>query len=227
VTAALAEHAALIVAVDGMAGHADGAQAAEVARHTILESFSGTSHPLLDPVSFLKLTLSRAHQQVFNLGAQLPLGERPRATCAVCLMQQRTSWGAHLGDSRIYHLRGRQVLARSRDHTHVEKLVRRGLITAEQAQTHPLRNFVECCLGGEPAMPEMSLMSCSIEPDDVFLVCTDGWWSGLEEAEIAGELTRGEACLSEKLAELAQRATARLGPESDNASAAALRWLAE
>ena len=119
------------------------------------------------------------------------------------------------------------LLARSRDHSHVELLLREGLISAEQAQTHPMRNFVECCLGGDPILPDMSLgRRRPLEPQDVLLACTDGLWGSLQDAEIAAELgSPGE--LRKKLLTLGERAVKRAGSASDNTSAAALRWLGE
>ncbi|MGB6605375.1 MAG: protein phosphatase 2C domain-containing protein [Steroidobacteraceae bacterium] len=227
VTAAVAEHAALLVAVDGMGGHADGARAAKVTLQVIVEAFWHSPQPLIDPQGFLHLTLGRAHEEVVKLGAQLPLEQRPRATCAVCLIQQHASWWAHIGDSRLYHVRRGELLARSRDHSHVELLLREGLINAEQAQTHPMRNFVECCLGGDPILPDMALSRRRpLEPDDVLLVCTDGFWGPLKDAELVGGIGPPGA-LREKLLELGGRAVKRAGPASDNTSVAALRWLGE
>jgi PPM family protein phosphatase len=227
VAAAVAEDAALLVAVDGMGGHAHGARAAQVTQQVIVEAFWHSPQPLFDPLGFLHLTLGRAHEEVVKLGAHLALEQRPRATCAVCLIQQSAAWWGHVGDSRLYHVRRGELLARSRDHSHVELLVREGLISAEQAHNHPMRNFVECCLGGDPILPDMSLSRRRpLEPNDVLLVCTDGLWGGLKDAEIAGELgTQGT--LSEKLVTLGERAVQRTGAASDNTSAAALRWLGE
>ena len=227
VAVAVAEHAALLVVVDGMGGHADGGRAAEVTRRVLLEAFWHTPQPLFDPLGFLHLTLGRAHEEVVRLGHKLPLEQRPRATCAVCIVQQGASWWAHVGDSRLYHVRHGALLARSRDHSHVELLLREGLISAEQAQTHPMRNFVECCLGGDPILPDMSLgRRRPLEPQDVLLACTDGLWGSLQDAEIAAELGRpGE--LRKKLLTLGERAVKRAGSASDNTSAAALRWLGE
>lgn len=226
VAAAATEHAALLVVVDGMGGHAHGAKAAEVTQQVILEAFAQTPHPLFDPLGFLHLTLGRAHEEVVRLGAQLPLENRPRATCAVCLVQQGAAWWAHIGDSRLYHLRRGTLVTRSRDHSHVELLLREGLITPEQALTHPMRNFVECCLGGDPIVPDMTLTRRRpLEPNDVLLVCTDGFWGGVRDAEIAAEMGAPGVPLKEKLLELAQRAVARTGAASDNTSVAALRWL--
>jgi len=240
VAAAAGDHAALLVVADGMGGHANGARAAEITRATVLDAFEHTPQPLFDPMGFLHLILGRAHEEVVKLGAPLPLEQRPRATCALCLVQQGASWWAHVGDSRIYHLRGGTLVGRSRDHSHVEVLLREGLITADQAQAHPMRNYVECCLGGDPILPDMAIARRRpLESGDVLMVCTDGLWSGLKDAEIAAELSgHGSAAgaagspgasqavpLREKLLELGQRAIGRLGAASDNTSAAALRWL--
>ena len=227
VAVAVAEHAALLVAVDGMGGHADGARAAQLTQQVIVEAFWHSPQPLFDPLGFLHLTLGRAHEEVVKLGAQLALEQRPRATCAVCLIQQRASWWAHVGDSRLYHVRHGALLTRSRDHSHVELLLREGLISAEQAHNHPMRNFVECCLGGDPILPDMSLSRRRpLESGDVLLACTDGLWGALKDAEIAAELGAGGA-LREKLLALGERAVKRAGAGSDNTSAAALRWLGE
>lgn len=228
VTAAVAEQSALLVVVDGMGGHANGARAAEVTQQVLLDAFWNTPHPLFDPMGFLHLTLGRAHEEVVKLGATLPMEHRPRATCAACIVQQGASWWAHVGDSRLYHLREGELVSRTRDHSHVEILLREGLITAEQAQVHPMRNFVECCLGGDPILPDMTLARRRpLEPNDVLLLCTDGMWAGLRDSEIASELTAPGVALRQALTLLAERAVQRAGAASDNTSAAALRWIGE
>jgi serine/threonine protein phosphatase PrpC len=228
VSAAVAEHAALLVAVDGMGGHAHGARAAQVTQQVITEAFWHSPQPLFDPLGFLHLTLGRAHEEVVKLGTQLPLEQRPRATCAVCLIQQNASWWAHVGDSRVYHVRRGELVARSRDHSHVELLLREGLISPEQAQTHPMRNFVECCLGGDPILPDMTLSRRRpIDPGDLLLVCTDGFWGPLKDPEVAQSMNGSGGQLRAQLLELGSRAVKRAGPGSDNTSAAALRWLGD
>jgi serine/threonine protein phosphatase PrpC len=228
VTAAVAEHAALLLVVDGMGGHADGARAAEVTQRVLLESFWHTPQPLFDPLGFLHMTLGRAHEEVVRIGTHLPLEQRPRATCAMCLVQQRSAWWAHVGDSRVYHMRQGALIARTRDHSHVELLLREGLITVEQVQMHPMRNFVESCLGGDPILPEMSITERQeIEPGDVLLACTDGLWGALRDTEMADRLEAPGAGLREALLALGELSIARGGAGSDNTSAAALRWLGD
>jgi serine/threonine protein phosphatase PrpC len=228
VIAAVAEHAALLLVVDGMGGHADGARAAEVTQKTVLEAFWHTPQPLFDPIGFLHMTLGRAHEEVVRIGTSLPLEQRPRATCAVCLVQQHAAWWGHIGDSRVYHIRRGQLVQRTRDHSHVELLLREGLITADQAVNHPMRNFVECCIGGDPILPDMTLSGRrQLEADDVVFLCTDGMWSSLKDEEISARLSMGGSNMRETLAQLGQLAIARAGAGSDNTSAAALRWLGD
>ena len=228
VVAAVAEHAVLLVVVDGMGGHADGARAAEVTQKTLLEAFWHTPQPLFDPLGFLHMALGRAHEEVVRIGMSLPLEQRPRATCAVALVQQHAAWWAHIGDSRVYHLRKGQVVMRTRDHSHVELLLREGLITAEQALNHPMRNFVECCIGGDPILPDMTITGRrDLEPDDVLFVCTDGMWATLKDEEIANRFTVGGHAIRDTLSSLGQLAVARAGGGSDNTSAAAVRWLGD
>jgi serine/threonine protein phosphatase PrpC len=225
VAVAVAEHSALLVVVDGMGGHAEGARAAEVTLKTLLEAFWHTPQPLFDPLGFLHLTLGRAHEEVVRIGMHLPLENRPRATCAVCLVQQGSAYWAHVGDSRIYLLRQGAVAARTRDHSHVELLLREGLITPDQAHNHPMRNYVECCLGGDPVLPDMTLgQRRALQRDDVLFVCTDGVWGCLRDSEIATALTMTGIPSRDQLAALCRTAVAAAGPTSDNTSGAVLRW---
>ena len=221
------EQSAFAVVCDGMGGHRGGEQAAEIAGKTLCERFRATEQPLLDPLGFLHLALGAAHEQVVQLGADTPIEARPRATCAVVLMQDGAAYWAHIGDSRVYHLRGATLLSRTRDHSHVELLLREGLIAREQMQSHPMRNFVESCLGGEPLLPEMSLSGRhALQPGDLLLICTDGLWGSVTDEQIAMSLASPELKLSESLFRLARRAVEAGGPTADNTSAVALRYLA-
>jgi serine/threonine protein phosphatase PrpC len=226
VAIAIGDGAALLAVVDGMGGHADGARAAEAAIRTMVGEFWDASRPLFDPEGFLHLTVGRAHEAVVALGRGLPQEIRPRATCAACILQGTSAYWVHVGDSRVYHLRGGAVLSRTRDHSHVELLLRAGRITERQAQEHPMRNFVECCIGGDPALPEMSLSGRqTLQPGDILLLCSDGLWSGLDDEDIA-RLGRDPARdLRESLADLGARALATNAPFADNTTAAVARWL--
>ena len=225
VTVSAAEQAALLVVIDGMGGHSDGSRAADTALKSLLESFRQTSLPMFDPLGFLHMALSRAHDEVAKLGNGQAIDTRPRATTAICLVQEGAAFWAHIGDSRVYHLRHGKIVQRTRDHSHVELLLREGKITEEELPTHPMRNFVECCLGGDPAIPEMTVSGRNaLLPGDVLLLCTDGIWANLRDVDIAGFFREDNQELRAWLEALGRRAVQASAPFSDNSTAAVLRW---
>ncbi|MGI9289810.1 MAG: PP2C family protein-serine/threonine phosphatase [Gammaproteobacteria bacterium] len=213
--------ATLLIAIDGMGGHSGGAAAAALAVDNIRESFEANSHPIFDPQGFLHLAIGKAHAAIVNMGKDLPVESRPRATCALCLIQDGAAYWGHIGDSRVYHLRGAVIYDRTRDHSHVELLLYEGAIKAEDIASHPMRNYVECCLGGYAELPRMSISNQKHpEAGDVMLVCSDGFWSPLEETELV-ELGKSNGVLTETLNKLGETAIRNASPYSDNTSAAA------
>jgi serine/threonine protein phosphatase PrpC len=100
------------------------------------------------------------------------------------------------------------------------------VITPDQALTHPMRNFVECCLGGEPFLPEMTLgLREPLEANDILLACSDGLWGGLEDGDIGGAFPPARAPLRDELIRLAERSVSVVGAGADNTTAAAVRWI--
>jgi serine/threonine protein phosphatase PrpC len=182
--------------------------------------------PIFDPQGFLYMALSKAHDTVVAIGRDVAVDFRPRATCAICLVQEGGAFWAHIGDSRIYQVRDGKVLTRSRDHSHVEVLIQEGAITEEEAQDHPMRNFVECCIGGDAPVPDMSITTRKkLQSGDVLLACSDGLWSGLSDKDIAEIAAPGEDNLVENLKSLSLKALSVNSPYSDNTTGTALRWL--
>ena len=222
----VSEDAALLLVFDGMGGHSDGAVAAETGLKVVQDLFVESKQPIFDPQGFLYMALSRAHDEVVRVGADVAVDFRPRATCAICLVQEGGAFWAHIGDSRIYQVRDGQVLGRSRDHSHVEVLIQEGAISEEEAQDHPMRNFVECCIGGDAPVPDMSITSRKkLESGDVLLACSDGLWSGLSDADMAEIGIPGDSNLVENLKNLSMKALNVNTPYSDNTTGTALRWI--
>lgn len=221
----VADDAAMMLVFDGMGGHADGARAAETGLQVVQDLFMAATLPIFDPQGFLYMALARAHDEVVNLGQDVAVDFRPRATCAVCLIQEGGSFWGHIGDSRIYQVRDGKVLSRSRDHSHVEVLIQEGAITEEEAQTHPMRNFVECCIGGDASVPDMSITGKQeLQAGDVLLACSDGLWSGLSDDDMAKIGLAGDNNLADNLKELSAQALNVNAPHSDNTTGTALRW---
>ena len=222
----VSDEAALMLVFDGMGGHSDGAKAAETGIKVVQELFVEAPQPIFDPQGFLYMALSKAHDEVVRLGAEVAVDFRPRATCAICLVQEGGAYWAHIGDSRIYQVRDGAVLSRSRDHSHVEVLIQEGAISEEEALDHPMRNFVECCIGGDAPVPDMSITSRkSLETGDVLLACSDGLWSGLSDEDMAEIGAPGDDNLVENLKSLSMKALNVNSPYSDNTTGTAIRWL--
>ena len=222
----VAEDAALMLVFDGMGGHSDGAKAAELGLNIVQDMFTGSAMPVFDPQGFLYTAMARAHDEVVLMGADMALDFRPRATCAICLVQESGSYWGHIGDSRIYQMRNGHMVSRSRDHSHVEVLIQEGAITEEEALGHPMRNFVECCIGGDAPVPDMSITRKKpLQDGDVLLACSDGLWSGISDDEMSEMATRQGMSLAENLKALSMVALTANAPYSDNTTGTALRWV--
>jgi protein phosphatase len=117
-------------------------------------------------------------------------GQRDRALCGMATTLTAallTSDGlavVHAGDSRLYRLRGSAIEQLTEDHSLVSQLVRQGLMPAERAASHPLRNMVTRALGSDPDVDYQQLL-IEVAPGDVFLLCTDGLTKMVAEDRIA------------------------------------------
>ncbi|MEL7536855.1 MAG: PP2C family serine/threonine-protein phosphatase [Pseudomonadota bacterium] len=222
----VSDNAALLLTFDGMGGHLDGARAADLALTTVEQMFNDARKPVFDPQGFLYMALGRAHDAVVADAEEVAIDDRPRATGAICLVQDKAAYFAHVGDSRVYLLRDGRVSDRTRDHSHVEVLLQEGVIKEHQLKTHPMRNFVESCLGGDDALPSISVSSKKrLRAGDTLIACTDGLWSGLAEKDIARMAAREDMPLIDSLREMVDRAVGANAPYSDNTTATSLRWL--
>jgi serine/threonine protein phosphatase PrpC len=219
-----AEAGLLLVVADGMGGHAGGAAAASTAVGSLVRSFEcAGAH--VDPAGFLAQAIARAHDEVVALGARVGIGAAPRTTIAVCLVRDGQAVWAHVGDSRVYHGRGGSLATRTRDHTAIEALLRDGLIAEDEIPGHPMRHYVEFCLGGAPEQPRVAVSEpTALAPYDLLLLCSDGLWSGVGDDEL-GAGPGDEAALGDWLTRMAGRAVRTCAPYSDNTTAVALRVL--
>ncbi len=213
---------ALAAVADGMGGHPRGELAAEAAVTHLLARFRADPRAAAArPRAFLRDAVEGAHAAVVAAGRAARPPADARTTVVVCLARPDRAWWAHAGDSRLYLLRGGEVVARTRDHTYVATLEAEGLLDPREAAGHPLRNYVLESLGGsEP--PRAELDESPLAPGDVLLLCTDGLWSAVPEGVIAaiGEAPELAAALEMAVAE----AEAASFPRADNVTAVALRW---
>jgi serine/threonine protein phosphatase PrpC len=215
--------AVLIAVADGLGGHVHGELAAQVAVDILGAAFQVEARPkLADPEQFFGRALAAAHAAILREAEKRRFPENPRTVIAACLVQDDQVFWTHIGDCRFYLLRTGRILARSRDHTVVQRLVDEGRIREEAAATHPHRNRLLQCLGGYQ-MPRMEPVSSTrLARDDIVLLCSDGFWGPLTQRQLMHALLTRP--LAEAIPELVALAENCAGPECDNISVAAMAW---
>ncbi len=118
--------------------------------------------------------VSQANQAIFDLASSDSELTGMGTTCEFVLVKDTTVHVVHVGDSRTYAIRGGKIKQLTEDHSVVQEMVRRGEITAEQAQNHPNKNFITRALGIKPSV-HLDYIETNFIYGDVLLVCTDGF----------------------------------------------------
>lgn len=179
------------VVADGAGGMGGGDVASKLAVRHIIEQTSQAPLARIDEVHDLLLdtnTTVRRHQH------DSPQCEHMHSTVValfIDLEQGQALWG-HVGDTRLYLFRQGQMLAHTRDHSMVQALVDAGLLKPEQMRSHPKRSELQSALGAAPEHLQVTTASRPwlLRPGDVFLLCTDGLWEYVNEAEMSASLNR-------------------------------------
>jgi serine/threonine protein phosphatase PrpC len=207
---------------DGMGGHPKGEVAAQILMDTCENYFARTPQPILNPNSFLTRLLQKAHESIVAFGYEQEPAIDPRTTAVVALIHDGVAHWAHAGDSRLYLLRNKRLLSKTIDHSYVERLRQQGVISAREQKTHPQRNYVTRCLGGNITAPDIALGKHKLEPGDILLLCSDGLWGKTTEQQLLETFFSGLP-LEEAVHLLTRQAADAATPTSDNVTLSALR----
>ncbi|VVM07198.1 PPM family protein phosphatase [Methylacidimicrobium cyclopophantes] len=173
------------VVADGLGGERGGEVASRLAVDAFLEAFR--LHPSLSPES-LSSYVVEADRAIKIRQAEEPELSRMGSTIAAAVSQGHRLRAITLGDSRFYWFRNRKVFFQSKDHSLPQALCDAGMIAPDEIRSHPNRNVLLRCLGG-PGAPEPEISpEGELEPGDALLLCTDGFWDPLPEADMEKEL---------------------------------------
>lgn len=217
------DEALLLTVADGMGGYRGGELAAEIAVGSLLHSFGREAQPqIIEPAAFLEQALAEAHDAIHSYARERELPEVPRTVIVACLLQQGEAWWNHVGDARLYLVRGGRIEAQTRDHTPVQALVDAGEISPAQAYHHPESNRVLQSLGAPEAPQPGPGAHARLQPDDILLLCSDGFWGPLRSSQLLQGLEH--ASLRRCILELSDSAERRAGAHADNLTVLALRW---
>ncbi|MBX9676260.1 MAG: protein phosphatase 2C domain-containing protein [Methylotenera sp.] len=216
--------ALLLVLADGMGGHRNGEVAAHLAVKTLTDAFQRLAVPFLSsPAKFLIDHIQQVHDMIDNVTQRDELIESPRTTIVVAIIQRGFLYCAHVGDSRLYHFRDGHLLFRTEDHSVVQSLYKKGMITKEEMATHPYKNKVYNCLGGETP-PQIDLSDrFELLEGDTILLCTDGVWGVLSDQQIK-EIIQQHIVIADATNKLMDSAEFASDERGDNMSAIGLQW---
>ncbi len=174
----------LAVVCDGMGGHEAGEIASRLAVETIVRRFEGGELDG-DPVTMLPRAVQAANRAIYDVAERNAKMKGMGTTCTALLVRGGMAYGAHVGDSRIYLIRDGEIFLMTEDHSAVMELVRRGVISREEARHHPDKNVISRALGSHRDVDATGWPKpFALRPDDRFLLCTDGLYDLLDEATI-------------------------------------------
>jgi protein phosphatase len=223
----------LYVVADGMGGHAAGEIASRVAVDAINEFvvLTGGGEEITWPfgldesISYdgnrLKTAIRHANRKVLEATRESAEYEGMATTVAAVLVDGEVANLAHVGDSRIYLWSGGELRQLTSDHSWVNEQIQSGVISAEQARSHPLRNVVTRALGGRSDLV-VDVQSRRVREGDVLLLCSDGLTTMITDDGIAAILERAQGDVARAAQELVDEANARGG--DDNITVVLLRF---
>lgn len=213
------EFFSLFVLCDGMGGHRAGEVASHLAVDAVKEFF--TEQKAKDDYSDLLLeAVSVANQAVYAKGQSDPEYYNMGTTIVALIIADGKAYVAHIGDSRLYRMRDSKLEQITEDHSLVQNLVNKGLMTKEAARHSPEKSALTRALGIDPE-EETDLNLLDLKEGDQLLLCSDGLTNMVEEDEIAC-LLKSEADPREKAEKLMSMAIA--GGGKDNITLTLLKY---
>ena len=186
----------LFVVADGMGGHAAGEIASKVAVESINEfvCLTGGDEEITWPfgldenISYdgnrLKTAIRYANRKVLEATKEKSEYEGMATTVAAVLLDGDTANLGHVGDSRVYLVRDGEITQLTSDHSWVNEQIQSGVISPDQARTHPLRNVVTRALGGKPDL-QVDMQQHKAKAGDILLLCSDGLTTMITDEDIA------------------------------------------
>jgi protein phosphatase len=199
----------LLVVADGMGGHRGGATASRVCVETVGRVFQWSPDPVPER---LQRGLLEANRSIHTMAAEdSSLAGMGTTAVALALGADGEGWVAWAGDSRLYRLRDGKIEPLTEDHSLVAEWVRLGVLRPEDAATHPRRNELMRCVGPAPTL-DSDVERIEIRPGDRFLLCSDGLWGEVSDAEIGAVL--GAETPEHAVRRLVDLANERGGPDN-------------
>jgi len=163
----------LFAVCDGLGGHAAGEVASQIAAESLERRVDCSEE---EPRALLADALQEANSKIISDQRENPEHVGMGTTVSLLWIPSpgsRQGWIGHVGDSRIYRLRGDKFEQLTEDHSPIYRLYREGSLKKDDLRHHPQKNLIERSLGLSPVV-EADIFPVQIDADDLFLLCTDG-----------------------------------------------------
>ena len=177
----------LYILADGMGGYNGGEIASKLAVQTaknyIENNFKDIEKDKDSIIQLLASSMEYANMVVYEKSKETPELQGMGTTLEICLIYNNKAYIGHIGDSRIYRVRKQFIRKLTQDHSYVQKLVKEGTITKEQAEHHPQKNMLMKALGCN-AFVEPDVMVKGFLKDDILIMCSDGLTNMVDQETI-------------------------------------------
>lgn len=182
----------LLALADGMGGAASGEVASGIFADTVRELRSGGPPPTREEAEDLvRRTFLLANQRIRELAAREPAHKDMGCTGEMVVFTDEEGYVVgHVGDSRIYLLRGGRLRQVTKDHSFVQEQVDQGMLTPEQARVHAYRHMILRAVGIHDALA-VDLIAGKAYEGDLFMLCSDGLSDMVGDAQIEDTLASG------------------------------------
>lgn len=204
-----------------------GGNAGEIASRTAVNEIANyiSSNPIEQAtnkyavVNYLQDCLDKTNEKIFKQALKYEENKGMATTVAVVYAKEGRAYIANIGDSRVYLYRDEALLQLTEDHTYVNTLLKAGIISEEQAAIDDRKNMITKALGAEDTV-EPDFFQVNIIEGDIFLICTDGLYDEVSEAEIT-DIFKVSGSMSDACNTLIEKANANGG--HDNITVICLR----
>ena len=212
----------LVVVCDGMGGVQGGRVASQLAVQTILETVASADNQANPSMTLIK-AVRNANMAIIKEGQRNPQLHGMGTTVTALLLTPYSALTAYVGDSRIYQLRKGKKIFRTFDHSMVFEMVKKDVISEEQARLSAQSNVILKALGVNPDI-EVEIAERPYQKGDRFILCTDGFWGAMPEDEFVRHLTENNPInkILDSTANIVESIGRNSGNEYDNLTAAIL-----
>jgi PPM family protein phosphatase len=179
----------LFIVCDGVGGKNKGELASKLCVTSLIKL---ANNDLLKNEYFFHDTLAHLELEFEDYISNNPLSYGMATTLALLQIKDKNAFIAHVGDSRIYHIRNGEILFETKDHSFVNDLIEAGIINNEEAKSHPKRNVITKAVEGlgKPTKASVKILD-NIEVGDYFMLCSDGILESIDDIFIIQEFKTG------------------------------------